>query len=78
MDTQSLLNVLFGAGLSVIGWFARQLWDATQSLKHDVSQLELSVSENYVKKVDINTRFDKMEAMLEKLYDKLDHKADKL
>jgi len=39
--------------------------------------LELSVSENYVKKVDINNRFDKMEAMLEKLYDKLDHKADK-
>lgn len=77
MDTQSLLNILFGAGLSVIGWFARQLWDATQSLKHDLSHLELSVAENYVKKVDINNRFDKMEAMLEKLYDKLDHKADK-
>jgi chaperonin cofactor prefoldin len=77
METQSLLNLLFGAGLSVVGWFARQLWDATQSLKHDVSQLELSVAENYVKKVDINSRFDKMEAMLEKLYDKLDHKADK-
>jgi chaperonin cofactor prefoldin len=77
METQSLLNLLFGSGLSVVGWFARQLWDATQSLKHDVSQLELSVAENYVKKVDINTRFDKMEAMLEKLYDKLDHKADK-
>jgi chaperonin cofactor prefoldin len=77
METQSLLNLLFGAGLSVIGWFARQLWDATQSLKHDLSHLELQVSENYVKKVDINSRFDKMEAMLEKLYDKLDHKADK-
>jgi chaperonin cofactor prefoldin len=77
MDTQSLLNLLFGAGLSVVGWFARQLWDATQKLKEDVSHLELSVAENYVKKVDINSRFDKMEAMLEKLYDKLDHKADK-
>jgi len=77
MDTQSLLNILFGAGLSVVGWFARQLWDDTQSLKHELSHLELSVAENYVKKVDINSRFDKMEAMLEKLYDKLDHKADK-
>jgi len=74
---QSLLNSLFGAALAAIGWFARQLWDATQSLKKDVSDLELSVSENYVKKVDINARFDKIEAILEKLFDKLDAKADK-
>lgn len=74
---QSLLNSLFGAALAAIGWFARQLWDATQSLKKDVSDLELSVSENYVKKIDINARFDKIEAILEKLYDKLDSKADK-
>jgi len=77
MDMQSLLNSLFGAALAAIGWFARQLWDATQSLKKDVSDLELSVSENYVKKVDINARFDKIEAILEKLFDKLDAKADK-
>jgi hypothetical protein len=77
METQPLLNILFGASLAVIGWFARQLWDATQSLKKDVSDLELSVSENYVKKIDINSRFDKIEVILEKIFDKLDTKVDK-
>lgn len=77
METQTLLNTLFGAGLAVIGWFARQLWDATQSLKKDVSDLELSVSENYMKKTDVNTRFDKIELILEKIFDKLETKADK-
>ena len=61
----------------VIGWFARQLWDATQQLKQDVSDLELNVSEHYVKKVDITARFDKIEAILERLFDKLESKQDK-
>jgi chaperonin cofactor prefoldin len=77
MEFQSLFNILIGAGLTVIGWFARELWDATQKLKQDVSDLELNVSEHYVKKVDINARFDKIESILEKLFDKLDSKADK-
>jgi len=61
----------------VIGWFARQLWDATQKLKEDVSDLELNMSENYVKKIDITSRFDKIESILERLFDKLESKEDK-
>lgn len=77
MEFQSLFNILLGAGLTAIGWFARQLWDATQQLKQDVSDLELNVSEHYVKKVDIASRFDKIENILERLFDKLESKADK-
>ena len=61
----------------VIGWFARQLWDATQKLKEDLSDLELNISEKYVKKSEIAARFDKIEIILEKLFDKLDAKQDK-
>jgi hypothetical protein len=50
MDWQHLLNLIGGAGLATIGWFARQLWDAVQKLKADMSRLELSISDNYVKK----------------------------
>ena len=77
MEFQSLFNILLGAGLTAIGWFARQLWEATQNLKDDVQKLELNVSDNYVKKIDINARFDKIEAILERLFDKLESKADK-
>jgi hypothetical protein len=42
-----------------------------------VQKLELNVSDNYVKKIDINARFDKIEAILERLFDKLESKQDK-
>lgn len=77
MEFQSLFNILVGAGLTVIGWFARELWDATQNLKKDLQKLELNVSDNYVKKVDIAARFDKIENILERLFDKLESKQDK-
>jgi len=77
MDTQELINIALGALLSVIGWFARQLWDAVQELKRDISGLELHVSENYARKDDVNAKFDRIEQLLDKIYDKLDAKADR-
>jgi chaperonin cofactor prefoldin len=77
MEFQSLFNILSGASLTVIGWFARQLWDATQKLKEDLSDLELNISEKYVKKSEIAARFDKIESILERLFDRLESKQDK-
>lgn len=84
MDWQQVINFVGAAALSVIGWFARQLWEAVNELKRDVNSLELHVSENYVKKVDlnslksdINVRFDRLEQLMDKVYDKLDNKADR-
>jgi len=77
MEWQQLIDIALSAIIAAIGWFARQVWDATQQLKKDVTSLELNVAENYVKKVDINARFDKLEAILDKIFDRLDQKADK-
>jgi chaperonin cofactor prefoldin len=77
MEFQSLFNILAGASLTVIGWFARQVWDATQKLKDDLSDLELNISEKYVKKSEIASRFDKIESILERLFTKLESKQDK-
>ena len=77
MDWQQVINLGAGAALTVMGWFARQLWEAVQKLKEDVSGLELHVAENYVKKIDITARFDRIEMLLDKLYDKMDQKADR-
>ena len=77
MDWQHLINFFGGAALTVIGWFARQLWDAVQKLKADVSQLELSISENYVKKDDFKDGIKELKEMLGKIFDKLDSKQDR-
>jgi len=77
MDWQNLINLVGGAALAVIGWFARQLWDAVQKLKSDMSSLELSISNNYVKKDDFKDGIKELKEMLGKIFDRLDSKADR-
>ena len=84
MDWQHVINLGAGAGLAVIGWFARQLWDAVKALQEDMKRLEISIADNYVKKadmtqmkMDINVRFDRVEHLLDKVYEKLENKVDR-
>lgn len=84
MDWQIILNIVVGAIVGVGGWFARRMFDAVDKLKTDIGRIELHVSENYVKKSevdgfrsDMDKRFDRIEVLLDKLYDKLDGKVDK-
>jgi chaperonin cofactor prefoldin len=77
MEFQNILNLGISVGLACLGWFARQLWEATQNLKNDIKKIEVDLPTNYVTKADINTRFDKLESILDKLFDKLDNKVDK-
>jgi hypothetical protein len=84
MDWQNVINIGAGAALAVIGWFARQLWDSVKELKADIGDLRLHVSDVYVKKSEMDTleaqmekRFDRLEQMIVKLYDKIDAKVDK-
>jgi chaperonin cofactor prefoldin len=77
MDDQNIINLIIGAVLSVLGWFARQLWDAVQDLKSDMKQLEVDLPTHYVRKEDLEARLDRIEASLNRIFEKLDHKADK-
>jgi len=84
MDWQNIINICGGTALAVAGWFARQLWDSVKELKTDIGDLRLHMSETYVKKSELDTlrsdmdkRFDRLEQMIARLYDKIDAKADK-
>ena len=84
MDGQMIINLLVGSGLGVLGWFARQLWDAVERLKSDVKGIEICLPSNYVRKQDMSdlkhdmeARFDKLESMLARIFEKLDQKQDK-
>ena len=74
---QSTINLALGAILAVFGWFARQLWEAVQTLKSDLHQIEVDLPINYVRKDDMDKRMDHIEDMFQRIYDKLDGKVDK-
>jgi chaperonin cofactor prefoldin len=77
MEDQQVINLIIGAVLSVLGWFARQLWDAVQELKQDVKQIEVDLPTHYVRKEDLESRLDRIEASLNRIFERLDNKADK-
>ena len=77
MDTQTFLNWAAGATLAAGGWFGRQLWDASQELRRDLHQLEVDLPKEYVQKIDLDKRMQHIEDMFQRIYDKLDAKADK-
>ncbi len=77
MEWQTIINIGAGSSLAMLGWFARQIWDSVQDLKNDVKQIEIDLPTHYVKKDEINTRFDRVEVLLDKIFEKLETKADR-
>lgn len=77
MEMQSLINLAIGSILAVIGWFARQLWDAVQDMKKDIKAIEIDLPTHYVRKDELKERFDKLESMLHRIFERLDSKVDK-
>jgi hypothetical protein len=77
MDTQSLINLAAGAALTALGWFAREVWGAVSELRRDLHQIEVNLPKEYVQKIDLDKRMTHIEDMFQRIYDKLDAKADK-
>lgn len=84
MDWQAIINIGAGSLLAVGGWFARQLWDSVKELKVDFANIRLHMSEHYVKKSevdnfrsDMDRRFDRIELLFDKMFERLDQKVDK-
>ena len=77
MENQTLINYLIAIGAAVLGWLWKTLWNAVERLKGDLKELEVKLPETYAMKIDIDKRFDRLEAALERIYEKIDSKADK-
>lgn len=77
IQPQIIINIVAGVLLSGLGWFARQLWDAVKELREDIHKLEVDLPKNYTTKDDFTKAMQKVSDGLQRIYDKLDSKADK-
>ena len=81
---QDLLNWAFGILNLVIGGFMKAMWDSYKELKRTdtmladkVNAIEVLVAGTYVKRDDFDKVANAIFMKLDKISDKLDHKADK-
>lgn len=88
MDWQTVINIGGASLLAGLGWFGREIWDAVKELRRDIRQIEKDLPEVYARrdemkesfkevKQDMNQGFNKIEAMIGQLFDRLNNKADK-
>lgn len=76
MEVSEVLQWVLGAGLAVLGWFARNLWDAVQELKEDLADIKEQLPIFYVRKDDFrefrHTVMDSLQRIEALLYQKQD------
>lgn len=77
MSLEQIVIAFIGLACGILGWFARELYNATQSLRKDLSALEVKISAEYI-------RYDRLQDALKPIMDSLheikqalQHKADK-
>lgn len=77
MEFQQLLNIVLGTAMTVVGWFARELWAAVKELKADLSKLREDLPRNYISREDYRSDLSEIKSMLRRIEDKLEKKEDK-
>lgn len=77
MESQTLFNGIFMLATGIGGWFAREMWGAVKELRRDLHEIETELPKQYVLKSDLDKRMDHIEQMFQRIYDKLEGKADK-
>ena len=71
------MNLFYAGGIALLGWLGKTLWDAVAKLKEELNAVKVDLPKTYATKDDIASRFDKIDESLNRIFDKLDKKADK-
>ena len=81
MDTQTLINFALGSLLALVGWLARQLWEAVDRLRADIHDLEVELPSRYVRREEFSDGIKEIKDLCRQIFDKVDslekRKADK-
>ena len=77
MDSQDLFNAAITLSGAFGGWILKTIWEAIKDLKTEVKELNREVNQDFVRREDFKDSVADIKEMLNKIFDKLDNKADK-
>ncbi len=77
MDSQDLFNAAITLSGAFGGWILKTIWDAIKDLKSEIKELNREVNQDFVRREDFKDAIGEIKEMLNKIFDKLDNKADK-
>lgn len=77
MENQQLFNMVIAVSGALGGWMLKVIWDAIRDLKQDVKDMGQTMHNDFVRREDFAEAIKRIEYMCERIFDKLDNKADK-
>ena len=77
MSTEQLFMALLGLACGGLGWFARELYAATQALRKDLSALEVRISADYIRYDRLQDALKPIMESLQEIKHTISQKADK-
>lgn len=84
MPTQDIINAAIGVAGALGGWWLKTIWEALrelqkadQMLAEKVSAIEVLVAGQYIRRDEFEKMVTALFSKLDKIYDRLETKADK-
>lgn len=77
VNIQAILNLVAVAGFGVISYLYRQLVEDQKKDRQMINDLRVDLPSKYVSKDDLMAHLQRIEAMLNKIFERLEQKADK-
>lgn len=77
MTIEQAFIALLGVACAVIGWFARELYQAINRLREDLQKLEVKLSSEYVRYDRLQDALKPILSGIEEIKSALSHKVDK-
>jgi hypothetical protein len=74
---QGLINTVITLGAGIFGWIMKTLWDSVRRLEKEVSDIEVLVAREYVKRDEFRQDIQRIFEKLDTIEAKIDSKADK-
>jgi hypothetical protein len=77
LDWQQIVNLIITAGFAAVGYFYTQIVSEQKRDRQMINDLRVDLPTKYVSKDDLMSHLNRIEAMLTKIFDKLEQKVDK-
>jgi hypothetical protein len=74
---QGIVNTVITLGAGIFGWIMKTLWDSVRKLEREVSDIEILVAGQYVKRDEFRQDIQRIFEKLDVIEAKIDSKADK-
>jgi hypothetical protein len=77
MSLEQFVIGMIGAACGVLGWFARELYNAVSRLRDDLQKLEVKISSEYIRYDRLQDALKPVMESLHEIKQALQNKADK-